>query len=752
VPNSFAESADSILLIADGVGNMLRWDGRSSFAEPAGVSGPTTAPALTGSGAGAIVGAYTAYVRYLDRYGNVSNVSPASTEYDAQGATGTITNATNAVPISVTSAAHGLSNGATIKISGVEGNDAANGTWTITVVDANTFTLDNSSGDGAYRGAGTWYRGVLQISYSAIPTPSDPTVITRQILRNTDGQLRTFYVDIETTDLTSTAFTSTKTDDDLIASEAVPFFDDTDNDLAISLFTTPPNDKKVIANMLGRMFAVGDVRYSQGAAAVTFGSTTITGIGTEWTEALANRLLAIDGAPSQYTIESVDVASQTAELTEPYLGPTDPYASYAIQVSSSRRRSLDYSESFLPEAWPPTNSLDLENESQSSDITGLLRQGSFLYITHGNRMQKLTFQSDPSPITGDGAVFAAAKRGAVNHRCIPTVEDVAYPLDTVGVHAFYGNDDTPVSEEIRNIFNPRDAGPIVIQWRFKENFHAVHDPGAHLLRWFVCLDGSRYPRHCLTYDYVNKTWATEEYYRPIASSCLGRLNGTNQVYLGTDAGQVLALGEGELDGPDPQAGTTRGQPTSVGLLWIADTAATFGSDLINAPIHIVSGPGRGQWRTIVAKADGVLTIDRPWLELPTTESVYQIGGIAWTWKSGTFRWASTEKSAPRRVMTISETTEHEASSSLRLYLDRSGTPMDWGKSVGSSAGEGVKTESGSPYADLDLTKDGGFHQIRFDAPGPRQAERARFVEIELSGVKGRDPVTIYELVLDGGDQ
>lgn len=66
-----------------------------------------------------------------------------------------ITGATNASPISVTCAAHGFITGATLSIGGVLGNAAANGSsTTITVVDANTFTLDGSTGGGAYTGGG----------------------------------------------------------------------------------------------------------------------------------------------------------------------------------------------------------------------------------------------------------------------------------------------------------------------------------------------------------------------------------------------------------------------------------------------------------------------------------------------------------------------------------------------------------------------------------------------------------------------
>lgn len=74
--------------------------------------------------------------------------------------TGAITDATNASPIVVTSASHGLSTGTKVTISGVVTNTAANGTFIIVRLSANTFSLYSGglpvAGNGAYGGGGTW--------------------------------------------------------------------------------------------------------------------------------------------------------------------------------------------------------------------------------------------------------------------------------------------------------------------------------------------------------------------------------------------------------------------------------------------------------------------------------------------------------------------------------------------------------------------------------------------------------------------
>jgi len=70
----------------------------------------------------------------------------------------TITDATNATPIVITSEDHGLQSGDTITVVNVGGNGAAKGTFEVTVLDADTFELDDSEGDGDYTGGGQWFQ------------------------------------------------------------------------------------------------------------------------------------------------------------------------------------------------------------------------------------------------------------------------------------------------------------------------------------------------------------------------------------------------------------------------------------------------------------------------------------------------------------------------------------------------------------------------------------------------------------------
>ena len=83
----------------------------------------------------------------------------------ADGGVRPLTGAANANPLVITAAGHGLQNGETVIIANVRGNTAANGTFLVASVTANTFELRTAAGgpvvgNGAYTGGGTWRRSL----------------------------------------------------------------------------------------------------------------------------------------------------------------------------------------------------------------------------------------------------------------------------------------------------------------------------------------------------------------------------------------------------------------------------------------------------------------------------------------------------------------------------------------------------------------------------------------------------------------
>ena len=129
------------------------------------------------------------YSATLENAAMPSSVFTPDTTESAQ----TITNATNANPIVITtSGTHGLLTGRAVTIVGIGGNTAANGKWFITKLTTTTFSIP-TSGNGAYTSGGTEYpdnssvdgesillgeaiaeRDILAINSGVVPQPSTP--------------------------------------------------------------------------------------------------------------------------------------------------------------------------------------------------------------------------------------------------------------------------------------------------------------------------------------------------------------------------------------------------------------------------------------------------------------------------------------------------------------------------------------------------------------------------------------------------
>ena len=95
-----------------------------------------------------------------DGYTAVADIDPYYVYVFETPPQSSITGATNASPIVITSAGHGFTDGMVVIVASVGGNTAANGTWVVTDADDNTFKLYTtngvaSSGNSEYTTGGT---------------------------------------------------------------------------------------------------------------------------------------------------------------------------------------------------------------------------------------------------------------------------------------------------------------------------------------------------------------------------------------------------------------------------------------------------------------------------------------------------------------------------------------------------------------------------------------------------------------------
>lgn len=99
---------------------------------------------------------------------NPGYVTPTTATSKSVCATVNITGASNASPIVITTAGHKWTTGQTVIIASVGGNTAANGTRVITKISATQFSLNGTTGNGAYTSGGT-----AACDYSSLQTALD---------------------------------------------------------------------------------------------------------------------------------------------------------------------------------------------------------------------------------------------------------------------------------------------------------------------------------------------------------------------------------------------------------------------------------------------------------------------------------------------------------------------------------------------------------------------------------------------------
>ena len=754
---SFAESSDGNVFFARGDQNLKRWDGLLEDYVDAGVPSPTEAMTLSSvAGTANLAGTYFGYVRWLDSRGLVSNVSPLAGPLVLTGPqSGVIEDIffnDRSVPLRILSYSHGLTTGDKIRVSGV---NRFNGEYRIEVYDLDNFYLyyrlkpyDSTTQwvvrFYGYYGGATWTKIGNGIKYTNVEVPTDSRVVKRQILRNKDGNVNTFYIDIEDTDLTETEFTSDKPDASL--GEEVPLRATDGTDLNVSRHNEPPDFKRVIIHHFSRLFAGVNLVYRTGSASVTKDSADVTGNATCWTNAMVGRqFFAVDSTSQEsYTISSVDVTNQSMVLATNYGGDTNTTVKYAISPSDAEKITIHFSEPALPESWDRDKVVSLTDDPLSGDMTGLLPLGPRLHILFEHRIFSLNYTSDPSV---DGRVSFTSARGCVNQRCWIRDGSIAYMMDQRGVVAFNGSEAGDISAPIQSIFS--GEADLSIDWSVQEKFHASHDPLENTARWFVSLGGNTV-RHALAFNYLTQRWWIEEYPEPMSASAIGDLNHRlTPIWCGSSA-RVFAPSTAPLDGMANSQAGLRGSVSFATAVMLTDSSQLFSNGSIGAPIHIAEGKGAGQTRMIVAVYGNTVELDRSFSILPDATSVYQVGGFRWKYNTPMLTLKSPPGSkAHRSVETRFSPTKAQSTLTVRKHSDFSEIPDNMEYTRTFEEGAGASTTESSPDIQIDMTHQTGSVQQAFDGTAVPRYVGSRAIRIRLEGVPNGEIQKIYSINIEG---
>lgn len=745
MPDTFLKTSTGELYILNGIDKALCWDGLKSQAATASVESVTVRPALEGAGVGLLTGKYYCYVRFVDADGSPSNLSPLSLSTTVSSKSGIIKDAASTTPIVIESTAHGLANGQTVSISGVGGIPDADGIFTVDVIDSDFFILVGSSTDSgySYTGGGTWYAGVQRIVYTNVQVPTDPRIVKRQILRNTNGQTEVFFVDVETTNLTSTVFYSTLTDEVLSDNEDVPLYDDNMNQIANG-FPEIPDWKPYAASVNDRVFYAGSISYSVGSAKVSNGNAFVYGIGTDWKKTFVGRRFFTNDSIKPGIIAEVDEGNQLITLASPFVGKTNSYSAYTISPPYLEKKALYYSEIGQPKKIRTTSGLVLQEEQD--EIVGLANLDTFLLIFCKNKLFRLTFGNSPDT---DGSIYPASyTRGSVNQKCIVTRGSAAITLDRLGVYAYSEGKEEALSYQINSIFEGTNKY-YSINWAYSEFFHAVHISSKSTIRWFVVMGAGRYPRHALCYNYKTNAWWVEEFSTPIMSSCQDFNVASSTCFLGTNNNRVLRYPFGNLDGLDSSLSSVSGTVTASSHMWIEDSLVDFEkSGCVNNPVGIRTASGKSIYRIVKKAVGSRIYLDRPIIER-IGAAEYTLGSMPWVFRTGNYRMDGNDKNIVRNLEVDFQPTSLSSQFNVKFYRDRSNQKLSFKKPYRKQSDQEFYVSDDGLSLVGNFNKELGSLRQRFDTHRESSVDGVKYLSIEVDGLTTDSEETIYGIRLEG---
>lgn len=595
---------------------------------------------------------------------------------------------------------------------------------------------------------GGWARGASSLTYTNVQAPSDRRVVSRQVLRNKFGNATVFYVDVDTTDLTSTTFTTVNTDEMLGA--AVALQDANGFDLNVIRHGEPPNSKRAIASFLNRIFLAVNHVSTSGELAVTNASASIVGQDAFFRTVYDGRSVYPIAASNQqpYLIDSLNVGTQTLTATDTYDGSTANGIAYGLETAAPDDLTLYFSELDDAESWNVLNGLTLTRDEQDGELTGICPLVTSMLVLFENRSSKLTFRASPllssSPeFGGDGRVVPAAYRGCVNNRCCIKAGGLAYILDNKGIWTYDDSTVNDLSDPIAPMFHAGHQWSIY--WAAKESFHAVFDSLNNTVKFFVVIGDGQLPKHAICYNVDRRRFWLESYPWPITSSVLGRMGNQPAVFYGSTGRRIFVATE-NLDGIDVNANansTLRGTVTSARAFTLTDTTASFPTaSLVNAPIVMVSGTSAGQQNIIVSATSTKLTFLKPWVIAPRAGDVYQIGGIPFAWRSQMMRLTQAGSEQLRGVQVSFTPNTRPTTVVARLYPDYDSDAKEFAADYNS---DGVSTTNGSDQIVLNFSQSYGFVEIASDGFFAGRGTHTRQTTVDLVGVTNGEQIQINQI-------
>lgn len=506
--------------------------------------------------------------------------------------------------------------------------------------------------------------------------PSTGRVTQRELFRTLVDNADTFYRVKVVNDNTTTTYTDTWSDLDLIDENrtdyaALPIVN-ANGTLNANRFVIPPANKKVVVWDQDRLWFMADGSYSAGTISGTGG--TVTGTGTSFSAGMLGwEIWPSATAKTPYVI--TEVTSSTSVKVFPDISTSFSGASYVSRPDRYERNTIYCSEPEEPESVPQSQNSVLIQYSQEDDddeIVGGFSNASGLFVFKNRSTYSVDYVRQ-GKLTA--SAIRVAERGAFNQACRARAGGIDYLMDYDGPWALSGGAEKPMGEAFANYFREN-----LIDFTKADTFFVTANTRTHTVRFFVVLtaDASTYPKFCFVYNYRLDRWWTET--RPWEVSGGGMIReGYKYTYYELPYGGYPPVYDDgySCDGVTAAVrGTVSTYNSGSGAL--VATGSIFTNAMVGASIVVTSGSGKRSAGVISAYTSGTavtVTAGFHSVATPAAGDTFVIGGIPWRIKSAQLElpMAAGERAPVEFTVSFVPTTNDNQSLELRHYMNHKTT-------------------------------------------------------------------------------
>ena len=506
-----------------------------------------------------------------------------------------------------------------------------------------------------------------------------------------------------------------------------------------------PTPKPFLCVHRSRVFAWGDIPYSDGQVQVQNGSATVipTG-GAVFGFHLEGKEFHADGDGRSYIVDQYDPPTGRISLTATY-GGTTRTCDYRICGDAD---TLIWSEPYFEHQWPLINNHPI-NKKEDDKPAGMMPAGGCLILAKSRKSYVLNYNNTPAIPYGTLSVLSE-DYGCISHRSMRSVEGVPVWMCDEGLVQANGESVRLVSRDMGDYFRDNlrlDATgdqqmACAVEFRRKGQY----------ICFFPDRDSVLGCNRAVVWHFREQKFSIYTFGTEFScAETVKNLAGEEIAVLGDVLGYLWEFPSGKADGPGDNLNTTiEGAVDEYGEgspCYLFDADAMFvpsGLGLAGMPIYIYEGTGAGQVGVIAGNTADTLFLEECF-ETPLDEtSRYYIGGIHARYRSGWLDFGTVDRAKMLQYAHL--VFEKQAAGELRFnfYEDFGTTPTDLRDTNFRTPVEDREDAGLVPLADddEDTAHPRGRHRI------PLGGVRRTHVAWELVDDRPRNPWSIYDVAFD----